>query len=126
MSTPAPHTARPSVEAVRTHLHRKLRVHLSDGRIVEGSLECYDDSGNMILTCATEISHKINRIHTCQTYRMGTVLVPGHVQLRVEALHATRAEGGRDTGGSLLRMRQLGKELEREVVTEADDDGGGD
>lgn len=125
MSTPSPPSKRPNVDAVRAYLHHKLRVYLSDGRIVEGTLECFDDSGNMILFCTTEVSHKVNRIHARQTYRMGTVLVPGHVQLRVEALRAQRAEGGGEGGTPLSQMRQLRRELDKEVVKEVEDEKNG-
>lgn len=125
MSTTSRPTPRPNMDAVRAHLHQKLRVHLSDGRIVEGALECFDDSGNMILYGATEVSQKVNRIHARQTYRMGTVLVPGHVQLRVEALRVKQADGGGEGGAPLLRMRQLRRELDREVVAEVEDEGDG-
>lgn len=52
----------------------RLRITLSDKRVVEGTLECYDGEMNLILTdCDQEGAN-----------RLGTVMVPGKHVVKVE------------------------------------------
>jgi len=81
---------RTDVEKVRGFLHRVLRVQLSDGRLVEGTLECYDNLGNMILSNTTDVS---NKSKSRRTHRLGLVLVPGHVQVSVKGLRSHEPNG---------------------------------
>ena len=45
-----------AVAAVRALLGKPLRVTVSDGRVVEGSFECLDDHGNIILRHAVTLA----------------------------------------------------------------------
>lgn len=124
----APSKSRPAVEAVRAYLHKRLRVELSDGRTVEGMLDCYDDSGNMILACTTDVSSKVSKSTSRgrQVYRMGTVLVPGHVQVSVKVLRPPASRSEIDESTPLLRMQDLRKELEPATIEEIKDDDASD
>lgn len=97
-----------NVEFVRMCLHRKLRVRLTDGRIVEGTLDCYDNSGNMILACTTDVTSKLAPSRgRQQTYRMGTVMVPGHSVFKVLLYREAPTERGGDTREVLSRFQDL-------------------
>lgn len=74
-------------EAVRGVLGRHTRVLLTDGRVVEGTLDCMDNSGNLVLSDAADVSDSSRRAH-----RLGLVMVPGGVQIRV---WVSRADVGR-------------------------------
>lgn len=72
----------PHTHVVQSCLDRPLRVTLTDGRVVQGTLDCFDNSGNMILSAASDItSQKANK----KPIRLGTVLVPGHVSRQILA-----------------------------------------
>lgn len=103
-------------------------MELSDGRTVEGMLDCYDDSGNMILACTTDVSSKVSKSTTRgrQIYRMGTVLVPGHVQVSVKVMRPPASTSATDERTPLLRMQDLRKELEPETIEEIKDDDSSD
>lgn len=74
---------RADVEKVRSCLRRLLRVQLTDGRVVEGTLDCYDNLGNMILSNTIDVS---NKSKSQRAHRIGLVLVPGHAQVTVYGL----------------------------------------
>lgn len=78
---------------IRTCLHRLLRVTLADGRIVEGTLECYDNLANMVLSNATDISSKGTRPFG-RTIRLGMVLIPGAEAKKVLAWRQKYADTG--------------------------------
>eukprot|EP00177_Eucheuma_denticulatum_P000916 GFKZ01001659.1.p2 GENE.GFKZ01001659.1~~GFKZ01001659.1.p2 ORF type:complete len:139 (-),score=16.00 GFKZ01001659.1:1404-1820(-) len=111
LSTPP--SSGPNVSFIRSCLHRQLRVSLSDGRIVEGTLECFDDSGNMILSCTTDVSAKVHRFRGSvdqRTYRMGTVLVPGHHQVSI-LLRRDQDYGASRITPPLGRLVEIGESI---------------
>lgn len=65
---------RPNVKIARSWLQKRMRVELTDGRLVEGILECFDDSGNLILANAIDVKAR---------YLMDRVIIPGKVQVKV-------------------------------------------
>ncbi len=65
---------RDAVEQVRSWLQHVVRVTLSDGRVVEGKLQCFDNLGNMILGHAVQIPSATGRR---VPVRLGLVLAPG-------------------------------------------------
>ena len=69
------------IERVRQCLLRSVRVELGDGRIVQGTLECLDKLGNMILSDATDVSRSRS---TRRTSRLGLVMAPGHAKVSVK------------------------------------------
>lgn len=107
---------RPAVEAVRALLDKRLRVELSDGRTVEGRLECYDDSGNMILVSTTDVTAKValSSVRDGETHFMGTVLVPGHAPVSIKKIRFPVSLESAENPRPLLHMNELKKELETE------------
>lgn len=107
---------RPEVEAVRALLDKRLRVELSDGRTVEGKLECYDDSGNMILASTADITAKVSRstARDRHVHFMGTVLVPGHASVSIKKFRPFPSLQKEEEQKSLLHMNELKSELEAE------------
>lgn len=73
----------PPKQLVAQCLDTLLRVTLEDGRLIQGTLDCYDYLGNMILSGASDITHRPTR---STPIRMGTVLVPGRVSRRIKKL----------------------------------------
>lgn len=69
---PAPE-APTAVASVRALLHRVLRVTLSDGRVVQGRLECFDNLGNFILAHAIQVPREAG----VAPVTLGLVLAPG-------------------------------------------------
>lgn len=79
-------TADSAKDIVRLSLNRPIRVHLTDGRIVQGILTCFDHLGNMILSATVDCTLRPSRP---KPIRLGTVLVPGRATERVlVALHS--------------------------------------
>lgn len=95
--------SRPFSSFVRRCLQKRLRVELSDGRVVEGILQCYDDSGNMILSHTIDVSSRVNHLPGRQSYRMGTVLVPGKHQVNVKLYKGDR--GAEEVAARLRDIR---------------------
>lgn len=62
--------SRDAVEQVRAWLDKRVRIELTDGRVIEGALECFDKLGNMILGEAYELRETGNR------FPLGLVLAP--------------------------------------------------
>lgn len=107
-----------NVKAVRRLLHQMLRVELTDGRVMEGSLDCYDDSGNMILACTTDVTSKLDPSRARQkTYRMGTVLIPGHAQVNIKVFRRQPPVSG-DIREALSNFRNLKTESNEDIVIE--------
>lgn len=100
---------------------------LSDGRVVEGTLECFDDSGNMILSCTTDVSAKVKRrrgVFEHQTYRMGTVLVPGNHQVSI-LLRRSRDFDTAPLAAPLNRIGELGKSIAEQPARDEEQEGSG-
>lgn len=72
----------PCTQIVQSCLDRPLRVTLTDGRVVQGTLDCFDNSGNMILSAAADITSREAR---SKPIRLGTVLVPGNGSCQILA-----------------------------------------
>lgn len=68
---------------VKSCLKQMVRVTLTDGRIIDGVLDCYDDHGNLVLSDATDVTRK-GAGRKSRTVRLGMVLVPGNGTARVE------------------------------------------
>ena len=69
------------MEKVQSWMGRRLRVHMTDGRVVTGLFDCIDKHGNVILDRALEWKSAT----APETERpIGYVLVPGK--------HITKAE----------------------------------
>lgn len=79
-STSKAEICNPHKQIVHAALDRPVRVTLADGRIVQGTLDCFDNSGNMILSVASDVTLRHAR---GKPIRLGTVLVPGHVSRRI-------------------------------------------
>lgn len=111
-SQPTPPTAASASEddvhkrVVISCLQSVLRVTLSDNREVEGTLECFDNNGNMILSDATDISRKDVRPFG-RTFRMGMVLVPGGVTKKVMVWRQSRAASSVDDMAASVRRLDI-------------------
>lgn len=68
-------------ETVESCLQQVVRVTLTDGRTIQGVLQCYDNEGNLIVTDAVETWRRVARRR--RAIRLGTVLVPGGATVRV-------------------------------------------
>lgn len=69
---------------IRSCLDKTLRVTLTDGRTIEGTLDCFDNSGNMILSTASDITPQPNSARAPRfATRLGIVLVPGHASRNI-------------------------------------------
>ena len=71
----------PTISAARALLGRRLRVSLSDGRIVLGWLSCLDALGNLLLRDASDEAGA----------RIGLAVVPPAVLVRAELLPVDEA-----------------------------------
>lgn len=69
-----PKESQSAVASVRALLDRRVRISLKDGRLVEGVLECFDASRNLVLRDSVDITTVagVASRHPC-----GLVLVPG-------------------------------------------------
>lgn len=69
------------MEAINTLLGANIRILLSDGRIVEGELDCLDKDMNVIIRNTKEFHNCANRISEnelgCIYRSIGTSMVPG-------------------------------------------------
>lgn len=89
---------RESVASVRALLHRRIRITLQDGRLVEGVLECFDAIGNLVLRDSVDITNIGGK---SSRHPRGLVLVPGDSYTFVHAEKET-----------LLPRRQPGLQLD--------------
>ena len=78
---------------VRSLLGRLLRVEITDGRELEGLLECLDDSCNLVLSEGREWPPGAPPRY------VGTVMVPGKVQVRIRAQAPRPGGAARPAGG---------------------------
>lgn len=67
-------------EKLRAGLDRPVRVILTDERVVQGTLMCYDHLGNMILTRTVDLTE---RVSSRKPVLLGTVLVPLRATQRI-------------------------------------------
>ena len=58
-SPPVHHKFTPNIEQVRSYLHRKCRVSISDGRQFIGHFVCVDKEKNMILSATEEYNQGV-------------------------------------------------------------------
>lgn len=88
-SAPAAET-REQVSRVRGWLDDVVQVELTDGRVVEGHLECFDKPGNIILGDAYEVRGKNGKERA--RFALGLVLAPASavIAIRVRAPAAPR------------------------------------
>ncbi len=68
---------REAVQQVRAWLDKRVQLELSDGRVVEGVLECFDKLGNMILGDAYELRQSGTR------FPLGLVLAPSPAVMKI-------------------------------------------
>lgn len=92
-----PADLRDAVERVKALLDKVMQVELSDGRLVEGHLECFDKLGNMILGDAYEVRDKNGSSRS--RFALGLVLAPSSAiaAIRVRSLDTT-THGASATG----------------------------
>lgn len=103
---------RENVKRVRAWLQELVHVELTDGRVVEGRLECFDKLGNMILSDAIEVASANGNHSRC---RLGLVLAPGNAQVCVRVRKARDAE----VVAEGLQRLDIGDEETRERVLDS-------
>ena len=64
----------PSTAKVRSYLGKRLRVVLSDNRVIVGQFDCIDKEKNIILVNATEAKN----LEAKESRPVGQVMVPGN------------------------------------------------
>ncbi|TPX42277.1 hypothetical protein SeMB42_g05195 [Synchytrium endobioticum] len=97
---PKHHASTPNIEQVRSYLHHKCRVTISDGREFVGYFVCVDKQKNMILSATEE--------HIQGTTRhVGLVMIPGPHLRKWEVLHLADDDDDNDEPSSITTMPVL-------------------
>ncbi|BDA41416.1 hypothetical protein COCOBI_02-1960 [Coccomyxa sp. Obi] len=63
-----------ATEKARRLLHKRVQVHIVDGRVITGNLSCIDKQQNLVLQHATQSYSTINDPNGER--QLGTVIVP--------------------------------------------------
>ncbi|CAL8461861.1 g1392 [Coccomyxa elongata] len=63
-----------ATEKARKLLHKRVQVHIVDGRVITGNLSCVDKQQNLVLQHATQSYSTIN--DPTGERQLGTVIVP--------------------------------------------------
>ena len=70
----------PATARVRTYLGKRLRIVLSDKRVIIGQFDCIDKEKNIILLHSTEAKN----LESTDSRPVGQVMVPGNHIVSVE------------------------------------------
>ncbi|TPX44785.1 hypothetical protein SeLEV6574_g04286, partial [Synchytrium endobioticum] len=98
---PKHHASTPNIEQVRSYLHHKCRVTISDGREFVGYFVCVDKQKNMILSATEE--------HIQGTTRhVGLVMIPGPHLRKWEVLHLADDDDDNDEPSSMISRKGTG------------------
>lgn len=76
--------ATPSLDRARELLGKKLRLTLSDGRILQGLFACLDKSGTIVLNHAVEITSD-SKPKLINPRAGGVVIIPGQHIVKAES-----------------------------------------
>eukprot|EP00285_Hemiselmis_virescens_P018259 CAMPEP_0173394552 /NCGR_PEP_ID=MMETSP1356-20130122/28106_1 /TAXON_ID=77927 ORGANISM="Hemiselmis virescens, Strain PCC157" /NCGR_SAMPLE_ID=MMETSP1356 /ASSEMBLY_ACC=CAM_ASM_000847 /LENGTH=122 /DNA_ID=CAMNT_0014352965 /DNA_START=26 /DNA_END=394 /DNA_ORIENTATION=- len=95
--------AQPMLAAVKRYVNRRMRITLTDGRVVVGTCICIDYQGNILMNNADELTTKTRpdgTLETLDSRNLGMIMVkPQHLA----KCEAERREADPELAAQLLR-----------------------